>query len=231
MKFLITGPRCCTQREQTEDGFTLIEVMAAVLIIMVAAVALAAVLTQSLAALSLSRQTQQASNLAASIVAEVEALPWSTVSNGLSSSASSDSHFSTDGNIGGTASSYCFEGMPLLVGGVAAATCPTSGTGSSSQPWSNISASSCNTSLAATLSSSTAPLIPHEGCVTLNSTQFEISAYPTLYSGTSVSSTGAQVEVTVVVTWGGGTSDSTKRTRVTDTVILANCSASAVRCS
>ena len=50
----------------------------AVLILMMATVALAAVLTQAVSAVSFSRQSQQASNLAASVLAQAESMPWST---------------------------------------------------------------------------------------------------------------------------------------------------------
>ena len=127
------------QKLKSENGFSLVEVMVSILIIMLAAVALAAVLTQTVAAVSFSRQSQQASNLAAAALAEVESMPWTTgtglpnsgdANYGLTSTdVASDSNLTTDG-----AGGYCFEGMHVVVQGVAGA-----GTCSSSWEWANVS--------------------------------------------------------------------------------------------
>jgi type II secretory pathway pseudopilin PulG len=66
------------QKAKSDNGFSLVEVMVSILIIMLAAVALAGVLTQTVTAVSFSRQSQQASNLAAAALAEVESMPWTT---------------------------------------------------------------------------------------------------------------------------------------------------------
>jgi type II secretory pathway pseudopilin PulG len=207
------------------DGFTLVEVMVAVLIIMVGAIALAGVLTRTVAAVSLSRQSQQASNLAASTLAEVEAMPWTTGSGlpnsgdanyGLSSTdVSSDSNLASDGSGG-----YCFEGMHVVVQGVA-------GTGacSSTWQWANVKPlQSCQNSLVLLPSviAGTAPLSPHLTCVLVNGTEFNIGMYPSqVISGGAGVSVNLEVEFTAVVTWdGSGTSLDGADTRVSDTVIV-----------
>ncbi len=219
-------------RRGDQGGFTVIEVMIACSILLVGILALAAVSMGSVAAVSRSQLSQEASNLAASVVAEAEALPWSTVSQGLSQG--SDAYFSTDANIAGG----CFEGEPLVVDGSATSSaCPTgSSPGGPSYPWQAVSGPSCSGSLATAVSaSSTLPLVPHQSCVTLptgtGSAAFEIAAYPTLYSGSSVTAAGAGIELTVVVTWDGGVSAATGEDRVTDTVVLTDCGASGPRCS
>ena len=219
-------------RPGAEGGFTVIEVMIACSILLVATLALAAVSTGSVVAVARSQQDQEASNVAASVVAEAEALPWSTISQGLSSG--SDGYYSSDSNIAGS----CFEGAPLVVDGSATSSpCPSgSSPGGPSYPWQAVSGPSCSGSLAAAVTgSSTLPLVPHQSCVTLpagaGSADFEIAAYPTLYSGSSVAAAGAQVELTVVVTWGGGVSASTGEDRVTDTVLLTDCGTTGPRCS
>ncbi len=212
------------QRAKTENGFSLIEVMVAMLIIMISAIALAAVLTRTVAAVSMSRQSQQASNLASAALAEVESLPWTTGSGlpnssdanyGLSAAdVTSDSNLTSDGSGG-----YCFEGMHVIVQGVA-----STGTCSSSWQWANVaSSSSCQGSLVSLPSvvAGTAPLDPHVACVVVNGTQFNISAYPTQVAS-SAGSVNLEVEFTVVVTWHGTsrTSFNGTDTRIADTLIV-----------
>ena len=139
-------------------------------------------LTRTVAAVSFSRQSQQASNLAAAALAEMESLPWTTGSGlpnsgdanyGLTSSdVASDSNLTSDGSGG-----YCFEGMHVVVQGVAGA-----GTCSSTWQWANVSSSSsCQDSLMSLPSviAGTAPLDPHVTCVLINGTTFNIDVYPT----------------------------------------------------
>ena len=113
-----------------DAGSTLVEVMMAVLILMMATVALAAVLTQAVSAVSFSRQSQQASNLAASVLAQAESMPWSTspssadANYGLTTSdVSLDTNLTSDGSGG-----YCFEGMHVVVQGIV-------GTGTCGSTW------------------------------------------------------------------------------------------------
>lgn len=229
---MLFGPERLPRRRGGQGGFTVIEVMIACSVLLVGILALAAVSMGSVAAVSRSQQSQEASNLAASVVAEAEALPWSTISQGLSQG--SDPYFNTDPNISGG----CFEGAPLVVGGTATASaCPSgSSPGGPTYPWQDVNGPSCSGSLATAVSgSSTLPLVPHQSCVTLpagtGSADFEIAVYPTLHSGGAVASAGAAVEVTVVVTWGGGASAATGEDRVTDTVVLTDCGTSGPRCS
>ncbi|HET9059975.1 MAG TPA: hypothetical protein VFN61_08645 [Acidimicrobiales bacterium] len=229
-------------READDDGFSIIEVMIAGLIMLIAAVSLGAVMLNATAAVALSQQSQQASELAAGVIAEVEGLSWATVSNGLNNNAASDPYFAGDVNISGAslaAGNQCFEGMPLVVTGSVAPSCPAgSSQGGPSYPWQPVSGPTCATALSTTLAiSTTAPLVPHLSCVTLagaatGGTTFEIAVYPTLLSGSSVSATGAQIEVTVVVTWGSGSAQpGTGRARVTDTVVVTDCGTTGARCA
>lgn len=214
------------QKLKSENGFSLVEVMVSILIIMLAAVALAAVLTQTVAAVSFSRQSQQASNLAAAALAEVESMPWTTgtglpnsgdANYGLTSTdVASDSNLTTDG-----AGGYCFEGMHVVVQGVAGA-----GTCSSSWEWAKVSSAlSCQNSLVSLPSviAGTAPLDPHVACVQINGTTFNIDVYPTqTRSNGAAVPVNLGVEYTAVVTWDGTSSKSLdgSDTRVSDTVIV-----------
>lgn len=65
-------------RPEGQDGFTLVEVLVAVVIVTIAVVSMTAVLSRSFASVGFSRQDQQAVNLASSTLAQVEALPWQT---------------------------------------------------------------------------------------------------------------------------------------------------------
>ncbi len=224
-----------------EGGLTIVEVMVALSIVMLAAAALAVVLTNGVLAVTLSQQSQTASNLAASIVAEAESLPWSTLEDGLySSDPTLVADESSGGNVGvavNPSGDYCYEGMPLFVssGGeslLASATtapeCPSAGQGSAEWPWQDTSwaTGTCYPSLSAELTALSAetpppPLDPHAVCVTLNHTNFTIAVYPTVALSSPYPPT--EVEVSVVVTWHGNTSSATGETRVTNTVVITQC--------
>ena len=220
MQRLYTGFRRRSQPPRgADDGFTLVEVMVAVLILMMGTVALAGVLTQAVSAVSVSRQSQQASNLAASALAEAESMPWST------SPSSADSNYgltssdvSSDSNLtGGGSGGYCFEGMHVVVQGVVG-----TGTCSSTWTWNNVSsAQSCQNLLLLlpSVTSGAAPLYPHVTCVVLNGTKFNLSVYPTQV--TSGVSDSLEVQFTAVVTWdGSATSSHGAYTRVSNTAIV-----------
>lgn len=227
------------ERARADKGLTIVEVIVALSIVMLAAVTLAMVLTNGVLAVSLSEQSQAASNLAASVVAQAESLPWATLEQGLSST---DPNLVVDeasgGNVGVaiTPGYYCYEGMPLFVssGGaspLASATtpplCPPAGLqGGPQWPWQSPSwpTGACYASLAAEIAASPSadvPLASHAACVSVDHTNFTVVVYPTVAPGSVYPP--AEVEVSVVVTWPGSTSSSTGRTRVTNTVVLTQC--------
>ncbi len=225
------------KRARGADGFSIVEVMVALVVVMLAAVTLALVMTNAVTAVSLGQQSQAASNLAASVAAEAEALPWATLEEGLSGT---DPNLVTDeksgGNVGqatGSGTYYCYEGQPLFVSGAgnlmaatSAPQCPTSGQGSSGWTWYNPSWStgSCYQGLAAELaavSPADVPLSSHAICVTENSTKYSVIVYPTVAQGSSYPPT--EIQVSVVVTWSAGSSPGTGLTRVTNTVLITQC--------
>ena len=224
-----------------DEGVTIVEVTVALLVVMVAAMALAMVLTNGVLAVGLSQQSQSASNLAASVVAEAEALPWSTLKEGLSSG---DGNLAVDEGTGGNVGPalhggyYCYEGMPLFVHPVAppgtpsplssatgAPQCPVGAQqGASQWPWQNPnwSTGSCYPGLGAEVASEpNAPLASHAICVKINGTDFTVVVYPTVFRTSAYPPTA--IEVSVVVTWSNGTSPVTGRTRVTNTVVITQC--------
>jgi type II secretory pathway pseudopilin PulG len=202
-----------------EAAFSLIEVVIAMAVLMLALAGLAVVITDAFAAVALSRQSQQADYLASAVLAQDEALPWATLSEGLSSS---DANFLADEgashNIVPTSGGYCFEGMSLVVGASAASSC----TGTSST-WYNLAPlATCQASVAPTTSfpevtSGSTSYLAHEQCVDLNGTNFQIGVYPTKVGAEPLT---AELQVTVEVSWGSATSQNGTSTHVSDSVVL-----------
>jgi Tfp pilus assembly protein PilX len=232
----LLAPRA--KHAEEDNGFTLIEVMVALMVVMLAAVALALVMTNAVTAVSVGRQSQAASNLAVSVVAEAEALPWATLEEGLTST---DPTLVADeksgGNVGqatGGGNYYCYEGLPLFVtgaGNVASASsaprCPSSGQqGGAGWSWHNPSWSTgtCYQGLAAEIaavSPADVPIASHAICVTENHTNYTVVVYPTVASGSSYPPT--EIQVSVVVTWSAGSNPVTGLTRVTNAVLITQC--------
>jgi type II secretory pathway pseudopilin PulG len=217
------GARRCAR--EGEAAFTLVEVVVAMMIMMLALATLALVLTRAYASVALSGQSQQASNLGSAVIAEMESLPWAEISNGLSAS---DATFVGDSGASGNivsigGGSYCFEGLPLVVGGAAPS---ASGCSSASTSWYNLpSLAACENSVAPGASGSFpvygGGYLAHQDCVDLNGTHFEVAVYPTGVGGQPLSS---EVQVTVAVSWGGTGSTTSKdgtSTHVTDSAILS----------
>ena len=200
-----------------EHGFSLVEVMFAIMILVLAMTTMALILTRAFAAVATGNFSQQATELADAVIAQDEALPWSTLRDGLSSQ---DPTLSSDGNITSGTSGYCFEGMDLVVDG-SPGTCSTwTGT------WSNPSVgTTCASSIAPdpawpVYQSGSTPYLNHQECVQLNGQgqTFEISVYPT---ATSTSAWPDQLEVTVVVSWGTAGTAGGASTHLTDSAILS----------
>jgi prepilin-type N-terminal cleavage/methylation domain-containing protein len=201
----------------SQEGFTLIEVMVAITVMVLAFAVLGVVLTGALAAVSNSRQSQQATNLADAVIAQDEALPWTTISDGL---VSTDTTFTgdegTSRNIVPGTGGYCFEGLFVVVGGAV----PTSCNGTSTTWYPLPSLGLCGTSVAPSTSFPVtgSSYLAHETCVQMNGTDFEVGIFPTEVSGATPST---EVQVTVAVSWGSGTTSSTGTdTHVSDSAII-----------
>ena len=198
--------------ERHEEGFTLIELMVATLIMSVIVICMAEVLTNSLIDAASSRQRVQAVYLANQTVSEVRSLAststgWQTYllgSQGGLKASDPDAAAtpSTDPNI----SNGCFEGQPLDIGGSLAGTGSCAG---QSTVWQDRSTCTSTTSPpdAGSLSPPQ-PLQPHEACFLLNNTTYIVDAYVT-GTNTGASSTpvstalaaGHPLVLTVVVSW------------------------------
>lgn len=203
-----------------ERGFTLIEVMFALMILVLAMTTMALILTRAFAAVATGNFSQQATELADAVIAQDEALPWPTLQDGLDPE---DPALPSDSNITPGTTGYCFEGMGLVVDGKAG-TCTQPWTGS----WANPSAgTTCASSIAPDVAppvyqdqSGPTPYLNHQQCVQLDGQgqAFEISVYPT---AASPSAWPDQLEVTVVVSWGAAGTAGGAATHLTDSAMLS----------
>lgn len=201
-------------------GFSLIEVLVAMMIIMIAMASLALVLTRAYAAVNGSRQAQQASNLAQDALAQYEALPWTTVSDGL---LLTDPTFVGDEgpgeNITSGVGGYCFEGLSLVVN-----SSQPSGCAGTSTTWYNLPLiSPCGVAIAPDVSTPTvmsggSAYLVHERCVLYNGTSFEIAAFPTQVGSTP---SAEEVMMTVAVSWGTAPTLDGVATHVTAAAIMS----------
>lgn len=98
-------------RLRSEAGFTLIELMVAVGIMLVALLALAYTATIGFSDIALARQRQGASGLANQTMEQIRALPFDVLKKGLSNA---DLSAGTDPNINGTCgAAYCYGGEQI----------------------------------------------------------------------------------------------------------------------
>lgn len=214
-------------RSGEEDGFSLLEVMIAMLVLMTAIFSLTYVLVNSLADTAYARQRVAATNLANQTLEDVRALPWSVIEGGMSSTEltanetyCSLSQTSCDPNLaaitvtvnGVPSAGYCFEGYPLDVGLASGSTisgsstaCANSGS-TASTAWSdpyclNESLSQLSSPPSATTLASPAPIYPHQACYKVGSLKYAVDVYLTGVAGATYP--GSQpLTATVVVTWG-----------------------------
>jgi Tfp pilus assembly protein PilV len=188
---------------KSEEGFTLIELVIATLVLIIAVLSLTTVLVNSLTDSTYARQRLAASNLANQTVEEIRALPWADIDLGMSSS---DISGSGDANISGN----CFEGQPLDVGGTvtgsACALGSTTFTKASCLSASPLSSPPSASSLGTTQVGSVtyyAPIDPHQACYQVGTYKFGVDVYITGATGESYTSGTNTVPLTatVVVSW------------------------------
>lgn len=207
-----------------ESGFTLVEVMMAMLVMAIVVFALTMVLVNSLTDISYNAQRNEAINIANQTIEEVRALGWTTIQQG---TLSSDPTLTSkqDPNLYISSSTYCFEGQPLDVSGAIGAqsncqavayadpACLTS-TGASAMP-------------TASALASPQPLSPHQQCFQVGGKTYGVDVY--LTGGSTNNPTGgaaapaaAPLTLTVVVSWArpirGGLSD-----HIVTTTELSSC--------
>ena len=155
-------------RSAVDDGFTVIDVVMAMLVMTVLMTSLTYVMYSSITDVAYSRQHLTALMLANQAIEEVRALPAGTIEAGMNSS--SDPSWSQDPNLTGS----CFENQPLDINGSkAASSCgattwhtPTCASVASSAP----NASSLH---------SPAPLSPHLSCYSVGGGTFGVAVYLT----------------------------------------------------
>jgi Tfp pilus assembly protein PilV len=237
-----------------EEGFSLLEVMIAMLVLITAIFSLTYVLVNSLADTAYARQRVAATNLANQTLEEVRALPWSVIEGGMNATELTAngtycglSQSSCDPNLaavtvtvdGVPSTGYCFEGYPLDVGTAGGSVvagsstdCANSGS-TASTAWSDpdclsVSSSHLGAPPSATSLYSPAPIYPHQACYTVGSLTYAVDVYLTGVAGATYP--GSQpLTATVVVTWGRplrqGLSD-----HVVSTTVLSPCLKGGAEC-
>lgn len=188
------------RKQGRDDGFTLIEVMVATLIIALVMMSLTEVVMNSLLDAANTRLRGTAIDLANQTIEEVRALSWTTVESGLSATDTTLTTAGTDPNVTNQSNTYCFfQGTALDVGG-------TVGTGTCTpRTWSTPTCTKASTVALPTASalSNGAPLNVHQECYSVASepgTTYAVDTYVT-GAATGTGSTTAPWKVTVVVGW------------------------------
>ena len=159
-------------RSRSEEGFTVVEMMVALMVISIVMTSIAYMMAVSLKQVSFAKEREVANSLVDKTMEQARALPYSMIQTGLDDTDVTTSH-DTNITVSGSTFTYVPTGETIVHG---------SQNGSSTCP----SASHCQ-----------APLIPHRSTTTLNGSAFTISTYLTNFSG----SAGAY-RITVVVSWG-----------------------------
>jgi len=158
-------------RSVSEEGFTIVEMMVAMMVISIVMTSLMYVMATSLKQVSFAKQREVANSLVDKTMEQARALTYQTIQLGLDDhdvTASSDPNIT----VSGSTFTYVPTGETVVHGNKnGTSTCPA--------------ASVC-----------TAPLIPHQSTTTLNGSTYTISTYVTNFSG----SAGAY-RVTVTVGW------------------------------
>lgn len=177
-----------SDEDQPDRGFSLVELVVAMVVLVIVMTALAQVLVSSLQDTAYARQRNEALTLANQAIEETKALGWSVVSEGMSAS---DLAASGDTNATGD----CFEGHALDVGGQvgSSAGCP-------SLAWSDPSCLGSTTAPplpGAAALTSPAPISPHQTCYRVNDTTYGVDEYVTGAAGPA----SAPLTATVVVSW------------------------------
>ncbi len=205
--------RAARRRRRTapdEQGFSLIEVVMASVVLMIAVFSLTDVLINSMVQTAYSRQRSEATNLANQTMEEVRALPWTTLEVGMNQpnpTGNSDSTFtaSADPNItSGGGSSYCFEGSPIDISSVVPNASCTASTSASWQDPACLAQAATSSPPVAGAIANPAPISPHQACYLVGSFSFAVDVYITGSTNTMYPPAGtssAPLTATVVVTW------------------------------
>src|SRR5438105_2685914 len=101
-----------------ESGFTLVELMVAIGVILVSLIALAYMAGLAFTDEALARQRQSANGLASQAIEQARALPFAYVAAGLSSNAAWDPTVATDSAITTCGTDKCFQGEPIPMGNI-----------------------------------------------------------------------------------------------------------------
>jgi Tfp pilus assembly protein PilV len=194
-------------RASDDQGFSLIEVVMASVVLMIAVFSLTDVLINSMVQTAYARQKSQATNLANQTMEEVRALPWTTIELGMNPTGNSDPTFTTsaDPNITPSGTGYCFEGSPIDVASVDAGSCSLTSTSWQDPPCLAQAATTPPPAAGAIVNSAPGnwpPISPHQACYLVGSFTYAVDVYITGSTGVSYAGGNTQpLTATVVVTW------------------------------
>ncbi len=222
-------PRRGSLGDPDEQGFTLIEVVMAMLVLVTVAFSLTFVLVSSLADTAYARQRSAATYLANETIEEVKALPWMTIEQGMNPS-SNDPTFTQDSNILG---GDCFEGSPIDIASVVGTQACASVAWQDPVCLTQVVITAPPVAMAIT---SPEPISPHQACYRVGTSNYAVDVYITgTTNGTTPTSyllgtTTTPLTATVVVSWAhpfrSGLSD-----HVVTTTELTSCTKGDAQCS
>lgn len=170
------------RRLHAEGGFSLIELMFALGIILVALFAMAYMITVSLSNVAFARQRDGANSLANQTMEQIRALPFTTIQAGLDNTDltnTTDSNILKPGQGGCPAGSYCYKVVPSV------AQCPAG-------------VPAYGERIPHGTNANITPLVPHQFTQVVGPTTYTISVYDSYLCDIQTTNT---FRVTVVVSW------------------------------
>ena len=182
MNFIHRHRRPSLARFKGQEGFTLIELMVAMGVILIALIAMAYTVTVSLSNVAFARQRDGANALADQAMEQIRALPFTTLQAGLDNTDlanTTDTNILKNGQGGCPAGSFCFRVTP------SAAQCPSGVPGYGER-------------IPHGTNGNVVPLVPHQQTQTVGPTTYVISVYVSYLCDSMASNT---FRVTVMVSW------------------------------
>jgi prepilin-type N-terminal cleavage/methylation domain-containing protein len=170
------------RRVRREEGFTLIELMIALGVILVALIAMAYTVTSSLSNVAYARQRDAANSLADQTIEQMRALPFATIQSGLDNTdlaTTTDPNIEQPGTNGCPAGWYCYKVTP------SASQCPSG-------------VPSYGERIPHGTNPAIAPLVPHQQTQTVGPTTYTVSVYVSYLCNKTTTNA---FRVTAVVSW------------------------------
>jgi type II secretory pathway pseudopilin PulG len=167
---------------RNEEGFSLIELMVALGVILIAVIAMVYTITVSMSNVAYARQRDGANALADRTMEQMRALPFSVIQAGLDNTdlaATTDTNILKSGQSGCPAGAYCYPVTP------SASQCPSGVPGYGER-------------IPHGTNANVTPLVPHQTTQVVGPTTYQISTYISYLCNVMTSNT---FRVTVIVSW------------------------------